>query len=69
MECGCFSQPKRFIQAPAISAGVFGLLLPVIEKYTLFGPTVVLFGPPDRLRKQTIGEKVGKFLALRLELG
>jgi len=69
MKCGCLSQQQRLVQAPAISAGVFGLLLPVIEKYALFGPTVALFGPPNRLRKETSGEKVGKFMALRLELG
>ena len=68
MKFGCLCQQQRFVQAPAISAGVFGLLLPVIKKHTLFGPTMVLFGPPNWVRKQTIGEKVGKFLALRLEL-
>jgi hypothetical protein len=30
---------------------------------------LVLFGPPNAQRKQTFAEKVGKFLALRLELG
>jgi len=52
-----------------LPVGVIDFLLPAAGKDALFSLASGLFGPPGWLRKQTFGEKVGKFVALRLELG
>jgi len=66
MKIRYLNQHQNLVQAPA---GVGSILLPMIEKHPVFSPALILFEPLGRPNVRTHGQKVGKFLALRLELG
>jgi hypothetical protein len=64
-----FSQPQDLIQAPVASDRGHWSPVGCGQKAALFSLAWPLLGPAGRQRKQPIAEKVGKFVALRLELG